>query len=90
MPVIDTHAHIFPGDFGPPPHGCDPASWPSTERHPDIDGGKFLVNGPMRFPAKAVWFDAEQRLEASAASGLDLAPILTEVAPTDGSARYNS
>jgi len=71
MPVIDTHAHIFPGDFGPPPRGCDPAQWPSTEPNPDLDGGKFLVNGPMRFPAKAVWFDAEQRLEASAASGLD-------------------
>ena len=71
MPVIDTHAHIFPGDFGPPPGGCDPAQWPSTEPNPDLDGGKFLVNGPMRFPAKAVWFDAEQRLEASAASGLD-------------------
>ena len=71
MPVIDTHAHIFPGDFGAPPHGCDPAQWPSTEPNPDLDGGKFLVNGPMRFPAKAVWFDAERRLEASAASGLD-------------------
>ena len=32
MPVIDTHAHIFPGDFGPPPHGCDPASWPRRSR----------------------------------------------------------
>ena len=70
MAVIDTHAHIFPGDFGPPPQGCDPASWPSTEPGPE-PGSKFLVNGPMRFPAKAVWFDAEQRLEASAASGLD-------------------
>jgi aminocarboxymuconate-semialdehyde decarboxylase len=69
--VIDTHAHIFPGDFGPPPAGCDPASWPSTEPHPDIAGGKFLLNGPMRFPAAAVWFDAERRLEASAARGLD-------------------
>ena len=69
MPVIDSHAHIFPGDFGPAPVGCDPAAWPSTE--PADDGGKFLVNGPMRFPAKAVWFDAERRLEASAASGLD-------------------
>jgi aminocarboxymuconate-semialdehyde decarboxylase len=69
MAVIDTHAHIFPGDFGPPPAGCDPASWPSAE--PGEDGAKFLVNGPMRFPAKAVWFDAERRLEASAASGLD-------------------
>ena len=71
MPVIDTHAHIFPGDFGAPPHGCDPAQWPQVEPNPDLDGGKFLVNGPMRFPAKAVWFDAERRLEASAASGLD-------------------
>src|SRR6516162_3174390 len=71
MPVIDTHAHIFPGDFGAPPHGCDPAQWPQVEPNPDLDDGKFLVNGPMRFPAKAVWFDAERRLEASAASGLD-------------------
>jgi DNA-binding transcriptional regulator PaaX/predicted TIM-barrel fold metal-dependent hydrolase len=71
MPVIDSHAHIFPSSFGPAPSGCDPASWPSTEPNPDVPGGMFLVNGQMRFPAKAVWFDAEQRLEASAASGLD-------------------
>src|ERR1700729_2155473 len=71
MPIIDSPAHIFPPDFGPAPAGCDPAGWPSTEPNPDVDGGKFLVNGLMRFPAKAVWFDAERRLEASAASGLD-------------------
>jgi aminocarboxymuconate-semialdehyde decarboxylase len=72
MPVIDTHAHIFPGDFGPAPAGCDPAAWPSTEPAPDVaDGAKYLVNGQMRFPAKAVWFDAEKRLEAAAASGVD-------------------
>ncbi len=70
MPIIDTHAHIFPGDFGPAPAGCDPAAWPSLEDGPDPDT-KLLVNGPMRFPAKRVWFDAERRLEASAASGLD-------------------
>ena len=69
--VIDTHAHIFPADFGPAPAGCDPQLWPSTEPNPDADGGKFLLNGPMRFPAAAVWFDAERRLEASAARGLD-------------------
>ncbi|HWG02959.1 MAG TPA: amidohydrolase family protein [Trebonia sp.] len=70
--VIDTHAHIFPAAFGPAPAGCDPASWPSTEPAPDVAANaKFLVNGPMRFPAKAVWFDAERRLEASAASGVD-------------------
>src|SRR5215471_15044403 len=70
MPIIDSHAHIFPADFGPAPAGCDPAQWPSLETGLD-DTTKVLVNGPMRFPAKAVWFDAEQRLEASAASGLD-------------------
>jgi aminocarboxymuconate-semialdehyde decarboxylase len=72
MPVIDAHAHIFPGDFGPVPAGCDPADWPSTEPAPDVAlDAKYLINGPMRFPAKAVWFEAERRLEASAASGLD-------------------
>jgi len=69
--VIDTHAHIFPGDFGPAPAGCEAQLWPSTEPNPDVEGGKFLRNGPMRFPAAAVWFDAERRLEASAARGLD-------------------
>ena len=77
MPIIDTHAHIFPGDFGPPPAGCDPASWPSVEPGPD-PGTSLLVNGPMRFPAKKIWFDAEARLEASAASGLD-AELLSPV-----------
>jgi DNA-binding transcriptional regulator PaaX/predicted TIM-barrel fold metal-dependent hydrolase len=70
MPIIDTHAHIFPGDFGPAPAGCDPAAWPSVEDGPDPDT-RLLVNGPMRFPAKRVWFDAERRLEASAGAGLD-------------------
>ena len=71
--LIDAHAHVIPGSFGPAPHGCDPASWPSMEAVSTVEteGGKLLVNGPMRFPAKAVWFDAERRLEASAASGVD-------------------
>jgi aminocarboxymuconate-semialdehyde decarboxylase len=70
MPVIDSHAHIFPRDYGPAPAGCDPASWPSVTDGPDPDV-KLLVNGAMRFPARRVWFDAEQRLAASAAAGLD-------------------
>ena len=70
--VIDTHAHIFPSSFGPAPPGCDAASWPSTSPAPSVGAGaKYLNNGPMKFPARAVWFDAEQRLEASTASGLD-------------------
>src|SRR5262252_1229505 len=70
MPIIDSHAHIFPAGFGPAPPACDPPQWPSLEPGPD-EKAKILVHGQMRFPAKTVWFDAEQRLEASAASGLD-------------------
>jgi aminocarboxymuconate-semialdehyde decarboxylase len=70
--LIDAHAHVFPSSFGIPPAGCDPAGWPSTEPAPDVEeGAKYLVDGPMRFPARAAWFDAEQRLEASQASGVD-------------------
>ena len=35
MPIIDTHAHVFPADFGPAPAGCDPAGWPAVEDGPD-------------------------------------------------------
>jgi aminocarboxymuconate-semialdehyde decarboxylase len=67
--LIDSHAHVIPGSFPAVPSGCDPASWPSME--PSDDGARVLVSGPMRFTARSVWFDAEQRLAASAASGAD-------------------
>jgi aminocarboxymuconate-semialdehyde decarboxylase len=35
------------------------------------DGSRVLLSGPMRFTARSAWFDAEQRLAASAASGVD-------------------
>jgi len=38
---------------------------------PDDDGARLLVSGPVRFTAREVWFDAERRLAASAASGVD-------------------
>src|SRR5215469_11335371 len=86
MPIIDSHAHIFPPDFGPPPAGCDPGGWPSTEPNPDVDGGKFLVNGPMRFPAKASGLDAEVlspfpallNYRASAGVGRELCRVTNE------------
>jgi aminocarboxymuconate-semialdehyde decarboxylase len=37
---------------------------------PEADA-RLLVSGRVRFTARAVWFDAEQRLAASAASGVD-------------------
>ena len=67
--LIDAHAHVMPGSFPSAPGGCDPASWPSMS--PAEDGARVLASGPMRFTAGSVWFDAERRLAASAASGVD-------------------
>src|SRR5256886_16452388 len=35
------------------------------------EGSRLLASGALRFTARTVWFDAEQRLAASAASGVD-------------------
>ncbi|MBV9382580.1 MAG: amidohydrolase [Streptosporangiaceae bacterium] len=67
--LIDAHAHVIPGEFPGPPRGCDPATWPVME--PADEGARVLASGQLRFPAKPAWFDAERRLAASAASGVD-------------------
>jgi aminocarboxymuconate-semialdehyde decarboxylase len=69
--LIDAHAHVMPGSFPVVPDGCDPASWPSMSPVSGSGGDRLLVSGPVRFTARTVWFDAEQRLAASAASGVD-------------------
>jgi len=69
--LIDAHAHVIPGSFPPVPSGCDPASWPAMSPVPGSGGDRLLVSGRVRFTARAAWFDAEQRLAASAASGVD-------------------
>lgn len=68
--LADAHAHVIPGSFPAAPSGCDPADWPAMEPSSD-DGARVLASGPMRFTARDVWFDAERRLAASEASGLD-------------------
>jgi aminocarboxymuconate-semialdehyde decarboxylase len=67
--LIDAHAHVIPGSFPAAPLGCDPASWPSMTLLDD--GARLLSSGALRFTARSAWFDAEQRLAASAASGVD-------------------
>jgi aminocarboxymuconate-semialdehyde decarboxylase len=70
--LIDAHAHVIPGSFPPAPAGCDPAGWPAMQPAPgDEDGARVLASGAMRFTARSVWFDAERRLAAAAASGVD-------------------
>ena len=68
--LIDAHAHVMPGSFPPAPSGCDPAAWPAMSEVARR-GRAAAVSGRVRFTARTVWFDAEQRLAASAASGVD-------------------
>jgi aminocarboxymuconate-semialdehyde decarboxylase len=68
--LIDSHAHVIPGSFPSAPAGCDPGSWPSMSAAAEGDA-RLLASGPVRFTARPAWFDAEQRLTASAASGVD-------------------
>src|SRR5256714_15289479 len=60
----------MPGSFPSAPSGCDPASWPAMSAVSGEDS-RLLTSGALRFTARTVWFDAEQRLAASAASGVD-------------------
>ena len=67
--LADAHAHVIPWSFPPAPAGCDPADWP--EMAPSDEGARVLASSALRFTARQVWFDAERRLAASAASGVD-------------------
>lgn len=62
--IIDAHAHVIPGTF------------PSREGFPamepiDADTARTLVFGTTRFRARATFFDAESRLAAMDAAGVD-------------------
>ncbi len=84
--LVDLHAHVLPVSFPAAPAGCDPAGWPSMS--PSDDGTRLLVSGALRFTARAVFFSAEQRLEAMNASGVDaevvspMPPLLNYALPT--------
>ncbi|MGO2110412.1 MAG: amidohydrolase family protein, partial [Pseudoclavibacter sp.] len=64
--IIDAHAHFLPGGY--PEHG--PECFPSMEPIDDSTS-RLLVFGATRFPAKEVFFQAERRIEAQDASGVD-------------------
>jgi aminocarboxymuconate-semialdehyde decarboxylase len=76
--LADLHAHVLPDSFPGAPASCDPAMWPRMD--PASDGDRLLVSGQLRFTAKAVFFDAEQRLAAMDASGVD-AEVVSPMPP---------
>jgi len=84
--LIDAHAHLIPRDYPADAPECFPRMEPvegSTDR--------VLNFGPFKFKASEVFFDAERRIEAMAASGVDaevltpMPPLLRyDLAPADG------
>jgi aminocarboxymuconate-semialdehyde decarboxylase len=84
--LVDAHAHLLPRDYPPGAPECFPRMEPvggSTAR--------TLIFGAMRFQARDVFFDAERRVEAQDASGVDvevvspMPPLLRyDLPPADG------
>jgi aminocarboxymuconate-semialdehyde decarboxylase len=73
--LIDAHAHLLPRDYPPDAPECFPRMEPV-----DGDTARTLVFGPMRFRARDVFFDAERRVAAMAASGVD-AEVVSPMPP---------
>ncbi|MEQ3549561.1 amidohydrolase family protein [Pseudonocardia nematodicida] len=73
--LIDAHAHLLPHDYPADAPECFPRMEP-------VDGSdaRLLLFGATRFTAKKVFFDAEARIEAQDASGVD-AEVLTPMPP---------
>jgi aminocarboxymuconate-semialdehyde decarboxylase len=73
--LIDAHAHMLPRDYPADAPNCFP-------RMDSIDGetSRLLNYGPFKFKASEVFFNAERRVEAMDASGVD-AEVLTPMPP---------
>jgi aminocarboxymuconate-semialdehyde decarboxylase len=73
--LVDAHAHMLPRDYPEEAPACFPQMEPaagSTDR--------TLIFGATRFRARDVFFEAERRLEAQEASGVDV-EVLTPMPP---------
>jgi aminocarboxymuconate-semialdehyde decarboxylase len=73
--LIDTHAHLLPFDYPADAPECFP-------RMEAVDGetARTLLFGQMKFKAKDVFFDAERRIEAMDANGVDV-EVLSPMPP---------
>lgn len=73
--LVDAHCHLLPRDYPPGAPACFPQMEP-VEQSTD----RMLVFGAMRFRARDVFFEAERRLAAQTASGVDV-EVLTPMPP---------
>jgi aminocarboxymuconate-semialdehyde decarboxylase len=73
--LIDAHAHLLPRDYPADAPECFPRMEPV-----EADTARTLIFGPVRFTARDVFFEAERRIEAMNASGVN-AEVLTPMPP---------
>jgi aminocarboxymuconate-semialdehyde decarboxylase len=76
--LIDMHAHVIPGEFPPAAGRPGAAAWPRIEAADS--GARVLVSGQFRFTAAETFFDAERRLSAMDANGVD-AEVVSPMPP---------
>ncbi|GAA1318955.1 amidohydrolase family protein [Pseudonocardia xinjiangensis] len=65
--LVDAHAHLLPRDYPADAPECFPRMEPI-----DGDTARTLLFGTMRYRARDVFFDAERRVAAQDASGVDM------------------
>jgi aminocarboxymuconate-semialdehyde decarboxylase len=73
--LVDAHAHLLPRDYPADAPECFPRMEPI-----DGDTARTLLFGAMRFRARDVFFDAERRIAAQDASGVDV-EVVTPMPP---------
>ncbi|HEY4419745.1 MAG TPA: amidohydrolase family protein [Pseudonocardia sp.] len=73
--LVDAHAHLLPRDYPADAPECFPRMEPI-----DGDTARTLLFGAVRFRARDVFFDAERRIAAQDASGVDV-EVVTPMPP---------
>jgi aminocarboxymuconate-semialdehyde decarboxylase len=73
--LVDAHAHLLPRDYPADAPECFPRMEPI-----DGDTARTLLFGAVRFRARDMFFDAERRIAAQDASGVDV-EVVTPMPP---------
>jgi aminocarboxymuconate-semialdehyde decarboxylase len=73
--LVDAHTHLLPRDYPPDAPECFPQMAPV-----DGDSARDLLFGRLRYRARDVFFDAERRVAAQDAEGVDV-EVLSPMPP---------
>src|SRR5262252_9423604 len=75
--LIDMHAHVIPDGFPSADGRAAAERWPRIE---EAGGVRAFVSGGMRLTVQDAYFDAERRLAAMDANGVD-AEVVSPLPP---------